>query len=90
MTEAFEANSPVERSSAEHLQNLLIKHCSLIAVRLRGMPDILEQYQQDYGMLLGASIYKRVQQLRQGLLASSKTPNTPTTPTVGSQVPVHG
>eukprot|EP00794_Sanderia_malayensis_P012197 gene12197-13453_t len=81
ITKAFEASNSVERCSAEHLQNLLVKHCSLVAVRIRTVPDILEQYQFDYGKHLGGSIFKRVVQLRQGLLNHPKTPNTPTTPT---------
>ncbi|XP_065063279.1 transcription initiation factor TFIID subunit 6-like [Rhopilema esculentum] len=89
ITEALESNSPIEKSSAEHLQNLLVKHCSLIAVRARALPDVLDQYQSDFGVLLGNSIFRRVQQIRQGLLGNAKTPGTPTTPTVSSQVTVH-
>ena len=89
ITEALESNSPVEKSSAEHLQNILVKHCSLIAVRARALPDVLDQYQNDFGVLLGNSIYRRVQQIRQGLLGNAKTPGTPTTPTISSQVAVH-
>ena len=89
ITEALESDSRVEINSAEHLQTLLVKHCSLIVVHLRPLPDVLEQYQQEYGSLLGNAIYRRVQQIRQGLLTSAKTPNTPTTPATSSQVAVH-
>ena len=89
IAEALESDSRIEKSSAEHLQTLLVKHCSLIVVHMRPLPDVLEQYQQDYGNLLGTGIYRRAQQIRQGLLSSAKTPNTPTTPAVTSQVTVH-
>lgn len=89
ITDALASDSRVEKSSAEHLQTLLVKHCSLIAVHSRPVPDVLEQYQHDYGNLLGTGIYKRVQQIRQGLLSSAKTPSTPTAQVASSQVAVH-
>ena len=89
ISEALESDSRIETNSAEHLQTLLVKHCSLIVVHVRPASDVLDQFQQDYGHLLGTSIYRRVQQIRQGLLSSAKTPNTPTTPAATSQVAVH-
>ncbi len=86
---ALEGSNTIEKCSADHLQNLLIKHCSLVALRIRPMPDVLENYQVDYGLFLGNCIYKRVQQLRQGLLAHPKTPSTPTTPTIASSTVIH-
>lgn len=52
-----------EKKAAEHLQNLLIKHCSTIILKTKPPPDIEEQFVAEYGYL-GSQLFQKVTQLR--------------------------
>ncbi|XP_033107157.1 transcription initiation factor TFIID subunit 6-like [Anneissia japonica] len=53
----------VDKVSAEHLKNLILKHCGPIIKILRDQPDIPEVYEKDYGYL-GTSLCEYVTRLR--------------------------
>ncbi|XP_064207649.1 transcription initiation factor TFIID subunit 6-like [Anguilla rostrata] len=43
--------SNIEKIGAEHVQNLLLKHCATVLAKTRTPPDIADQYQAEYGYL---------------------------------------
>lgn len=73
--QALEGNTS-DKKSAEHLQALLIKHCSVAIAKTRSPPDIHAQFVTDFGYL-GTAICTKVQQLRMSQGNPSRTPVTP-------------
>ncbi|KAI1903315.1 hypothetical protein AGOR_G00025940 [Albula goreensis] len=43
--------SNIEKIGAEHVQNLLLKHCASVLAKTRLPPDNVDQYQEEYGYL---------------------------------------
>ena len=73
---ALEGTNATEQTSAEHLQKLLIKHCSVVVVKSRSPPDTPATYINDFGYL-GPAIFTQVSHLRLQRSGQSKTPVTP-------------
>lgn len=78
MKKALAGSNSLEKTAAEHMQTLLLKHCSVVIYKTRSLPDILDKFNEEFGYL-GPQLFAKVSHLR--LSASqSKTPSTPGTP----------
>nr|CAB3266799.1 transcription initiation factor TFIID subunit 6 [Phallusia mammillata] len=81
----------IDRTAAEHLRGLLVKHCGSVIKGLRQAPDIPEEYLNEYGSL-GPLICQQIIKLREQeahksrLLASAGLARP--TPAVGSRPPL--
>lgn len=73
---ALEGTDSTEKNSAEHLQSLLVKHCSVVVVKTRSLPDIQANFTNEFGFL-GMAIFQKVTRLRLQLSGQAKTPSTP-------------
>lgn len=60
---ASEGRSNSEKKAAEHLQNLLLKHCSSVIFKTRPPPDDQAQFEAEYGPL-GVQLFQKVTQMR--------------------------
>ncbi|EDO45275.1 predicted protein [Nematostella vectensis] len=96
ISRALQGTDVVEKNAAENLQNLLLKHCPGVIIRIRHAPDAQDKYEAEYGSL-GRLLCTKVLQLRQGVnkpnvltikASSVSTPTTPTTPGTLKATPV--
>ncbi|KAJ8401729.1 hypothetical protein AAFF_G00377000 [Aldrovandia affinis] len=51
--------SNIEKIGADHVQNLLLKHCASVLAKTRPLPDNVDQYRAEYGYL-GAQLCSHV------------------------------
>jgi len=72
------SSSNLEKTAAEHMETLLLKHCAVALYKTRSPPDILERYNEEFGYL-GGKLFTKVCQLRVSA-NQAKTPSTPGTP----------
>lgn len=75
---AISSNNNLEKTAAEHLQTLLVKHCAIVLYKTRSPPDVLEKFMEEFGYL-GNQLFSKVCQLRMSA-GQAKTPSTPGTP----------
>jgi len=78
MRKALTGNNNLEKTAAEHMQTLLIKHCAIVLYKTRSPPDVIERFNEEFGFL-GNQLFTKVCQLRVSA-GQAKTPSTPGTP----------
>ena len=78
------SSSNLEKTAAEHMETLLLKHCAVALYKTRSPPDILDRYNEEFGYL-GGKLFTKVCQLRVSA-NQAKTPSTPGTPMTPSLV----
>ncbi|XP_074597618.1 TBP-associated factor 6 [Brevipalpus obovatus] len=81
-----EGGTPVDRSAAEHIKNLLLKNVTATLEAIRSPPDILEDYTNEYG-LLGQYLHQAVKNARNTRHGAGQTLNSSPNPTFSAKVP---